>query len=300
MALLLERCTFPPPGSPLRCGVSGGADSLALLVLATAGGCEVTAVHVDHGLRPNGDAEAAVVADAARRFGARFEAHRVEVPPGANLEARARRARQAVLGPDAATGHTADDQAETVLLNLLRGSGLAGLAGMRSGHRHPVLALRRSETHEVCAAVGLVAVVDPTNVDPAFRRNRVRHEVLPLLGDIAGRDVVPLVARTAAQTRTALDHLEATSQVAVPDPTDVALLRAAPAVLASEALRRWLRQCSPEGHPPDAAALERVLAVVAGDVRATEVSGGWRVVRRAGRLVLEPPGDPSGAQRGGR
>ena len=287
---LLGRCTFPPPGAPLTCAVSGGPDSLALLVLACVAGCAVTAVHVDHGLRPHGESEAAVVADAARRFGARFAARRVEVAAGPNLEARLREARWSVLPPDAATGHTADDQAETVLLNLLRGAGLDGFAGMRPGPRHPLLALRRADTVAVCAAEGLVPVVDPTNTDPGFRRNRVRHEVLPLLDDVAGRDTTPLLARAAARARAVVDHLEVASAEAIPDPTDVAALRAAPEPLATVALRRWLRACSPHGHPPDAAALERVLEVVRGAVRATEIGGGWRVGRRAGRLVLEPPG----------
>ena len=120
---LLGRCTFPPAGEALVCAVSGGADSLALLVLACAAGTDVTAVHVDHGLRPESAAEAAVVAGAARRFGARFRSETVVVGEGGNLEARARAARRAVLGSEAATGHTMDDQAETVVLNLLRGVG---------------------------------------------------------------------------------------------------------------------------------------------------------------------------------
>ncbi|MHB1854368.1 MAG: ATP-binding protein, partial [Acidimicrobiales bacterium] len=98
--------------------MSGGADSLALLVLAVATGRAVTAFHVDHGLRPGSAAEADRVAAAAAGLGAGFRALSVEVEPGPNLEARARAARRAVLPPDASTGHTADDQAETVLLNL--------------------------------------------------------------------------------------------------------------------------------------------------------------------------------------
>src|SRR5690606_19512117 len=87
---LLGRCSFAVAGTPVVCAVSGGADSLALLVLATAAGCDVTAVHVDHGLRPGSDREADVVASAAERFGARFRAEKVDVAPGPNLEARAR------------------------------------------------------------------------------------------------------------------------------------------------------------------------------------------------------------------
>ena len=137
---LLSRCTFPPAGAPLACAVSGGADSLALLVLAAAAGCDVTAIHVDHGLRAGSAAEAEVVRGAAARFGARFESHRVSVRSGPNLEARARAARFAALPADVATGHTMDDQAETILINLLRGAGADGLAGMEPGGRHPLLA----------------------------------------------------------------------------------------------------------------------------------------------------------------
>lgn len=289
IAGLLERCTFPGPGVPLVCAVSGGADSLAMLVLAVAAGCGVTAVHVDHQLRPGSHTEASVVADAAARLGAAFRSERVVVAPGPNLEARARRARWSVLPADAATGHTADDQAETLLLNVMRGSGLPGLAAMRPGPSHPILGLRRTETEQVCHAMGLVPVMDPTNFDPVHRRNRIRHEVVPLLDDVAGRDVVPLLARTAGQARRMVEHLEAEADRLVPDPADVPALRAAPEAVASVALHRWLRQCSEEGHPPDAASVTRVLAVVSGARRATEVAGGWRVVRRQRRLLLEPP-----------
>ena len=126
----------------MTCAVSGGADSLGLLVLAVDAGCTVTAVHVDHGLRAGSAAEADVVRAAADRFGAGFRSLSVAVAPGPNLEARARRARYEALPPDALVGHTADDQAETVLLNLIRGAGLDGLAGMAPGRR-PIRALRR-------------------------------------------------------------------------------------------------------------------------------------------------------------
>ena len=195
---LLDRCRFPEPGRPLACAVSGGADSLALLALAVSAGCEVTAIHVDHGLRPGSAAEASVVASAARRFGAAFRAERAHVPPGPNLEARARAARLAVLPPGTATGHTADDQAETILLNLLRGAGSDGLAGMRPGPTKPILSLRRSETRRLCEDLDLRPVQDPSNADPAFRRNRVRHELLPLAADVADRDVAVVLARSAA------------------------------------------------------------------------------------------------------
>lgn len=286
-AALLARCRFPPPGTAVTAAVSGGADSLALLVLAVAAGLDVTAVHVDHGLRPGSGAEADVVRAAAAGLGARFEAEQVAVPPGPDLEARARAARRGVLPPGAMTGHTADDQAETLLLHLLRGAGLDGLRGMRPGPGKPLLDLRRAETHAVCRHAGLDPVVDPSNLDPAFRRNRVRHEVLPLLDKVAGRDVVPLLARTAALAGQEAELLDA--QAATLDPHDAAELAAAPAPLARRALRRWLTDADPP-YPPSAAALERVLAVALGERVATEVGGGVRVARTGGRLRVERPG----------
>jgi tRNA(Ile)-lysidine synthase len=268
--------------------VSGGPDSLALLVLARAAGCTVTAVHVDHGLRPGSADEAEVVRVAAVRFGAAFRSETVRVEPGPNLEARARAARYGVLPDGALTGHTADDQAETVLLNLLRGAGLNGLGGMHP-ERRPIRRLRRTETHALCAAVLLDPVRDPSNDDPAFRRNRVRHELLPRLSDVAGRDVVPVLARQADVLRDEallLDELAAEL-----DPTDAKALARAPVPLARRAVRNWVRaaQGGDERHPPDGATVERVLAVARGDAIACEVGGGWRVERHRQRLQLVPP-----------
>ncbi len=286
---LLERCSFPSAGTAITCAVSGGADSLALVVLAVEAGCVVTLVHVDHGLRDGSGAEADLVAAAAARFGAGFIARRVVVAPGPNLEARARAARYRVLPADVFTGHTADDQAETVLLNQLRGAGLRGLGGMRDGPgvRRPLLALRRAETQAVCDAYGLVALDDPMNADPRFTRVRIRHELLPMLDDIAARDVVPVLARNAALAAEAVDALDAWADTI--DATEVAALRDVPRPLARWALRRWLAESTAAEHPVDAASIERVLAVVDGTTRACEVVGGWRVARTQGRLRAEPP-----------
>ena len=134
LAAVLTRCEFPPPASgPVHLAVSGGPDSMALMVLARAAGLHGTAVHVDHGLRYGSAAEASVVSEAACRLGFDFSAVRVDVAPGPDLEARARRSRYGALPAGVLTGHTMDDQAETVLLNVLRGAGIDGLAGMRAG-----------------------------------------------------------------------------------------------------------------------------------------------------------------------
>lgn len=279
---LIGRCTFSDEPGSLACAVSGGADSLALLVLAVAVGRVAVAHHVDHGLRP-GSAEDVHVVDAlAANLGVEVVVHRVEIAPGANLEARARAARLGALPAGAATGHTADDQAETVLLNLLRGAATDGLAAMRAGARHPILGLRRDETHGLCARLGLRPVEDPTNRDPAHLRNRVRHELVPVLCELAGRDVVPILARQArllADDATLLDELSA-----VLDPTDARAVAAAPAPLARRALREWLR-C---GHPPDSATVDRVLSVAAGESLAADIGAGRSVRRSRGRLRLEP------------
>src|SRR5690606_20904735 len=184
-ASLLARCTFPPRGTAVTCAVSGGADSSALLVLAVAADLRVTAVHVDHGLREGSDREAEVVARLARRLGAGSRAGTARVTPGGDLEARARSARLGALRPGALFGHTADDQAETVLVRLLRGTGPTGLAAMRPDG-HPLLALRRAETVGLCERLGIETVDDASNRDPRFVRNRVRAEVLPLLAEVAG------------------------------------------------------------------------------------------------------------------
>jgi hypoxanthine phosphoribosyltransferase len=311
VAAVLGRCAFPPSGAPLTCAVSGGADSLALLVLATAAGCAVTAVHVDHGLRVGSADEAGVVRDAAARFGAAFRAERVAVPEGPNLEARARAARFAVLPPDVATGHTMDDQAETVLANLLRGAGADGMAGMAPGPAHPLLGIRRAEARAVCEGAGLAWVEDASNDDRRFLRNRIRHELLPLCEALTGRDPVPLLARHAAVMRTEAELLDRLAAEALPDPADARALRSAPGPLARRAVRRWLREAGvtpltggragggpagdgPAGdgrdgdhHPPTLAEVDRVLAVAAGSAVATEVAG-HRVRRSSQRLVVDP------------
>jgi tRNA(Ile)-lysidine synthase len=281
---LLDRCSFPPAGSPVSCAVSGGADSLSLLVLAVAARCAVTAVHVDHGSRPGSHLEADYVASVADRLGAAFRAERVQVDAGPNYEARARSARYGVLPADVLTGHTADDQAETVLLNLVRGAALDGLAGMRP-ERRPLLSLRRADTAALCAALGLDPVVDPTNASTDHRRNRMRHEVIPLLDGVADRDVVPVIARQAALLREAADHLAV--EAAGLDPTDARALAAAPVALARLAVRGWIRDVTRAEHPVDSAAVDRVLAVAAGRSRGAEVVGGWRVLRTDSRLRLE-------------
>jgi tRNA(Ile)-lysidine synthase len=282
----------PDVTAPVVVGCSGGADSLALLALAVDGGLAPIAVHVDHGLRAGSDREAGNVAHAAARLGAGFDARRVTVAPGPNLEARARDVRYDALeaarvehGATAVlVAHTADDQAETVVLNLLRGSGSAGLAGMpirRGRVVRPLLGARRADVRAECARRQLTPWEDPSNDDLAFRRNWIRHEVLPLLERGAGRDLTPLLTRQADVLRGESDFLDALARAAWPGEGGARArdLAALPDPLARRAVRCWL------GPPPPALdEVDAVLAVARRERRAVDLAGGRRVHRSAGVL----------------
>ena len=259
----LEQCLFPQ-NDVLHCAVSGGADSSALLILASMTGKEVIAHHVDHGLRPSGDVERDLVRGLANKVGARFEAKALSISDGSNLEARLRDARYEVLPTDVLTGHTADDQAETILMNLMRGGGPDGLAGM-THHRHPIITLRRSDTEAVCEASDWVPFQDPSNQDPRFHRNRVRRELIPLMNRLAQRDVVPLLNRAGKIAEADSAFMKTLAEQI--DVTDARALSEAPNALAQRAVRAWLS----EKHPPDLASVERVLQVARGEVLGTEI-----------------------------
>ena len=275
---LMARSNFPLDAR-LHCAVSGGTDSLALLLLACRTETPVTAWHIDHSLRHDSSREADFVAEIATDLGAQFESRTVRVEHGANLEARARTARYGALPAEVLTGHTADDQAETVLINLLRGSGTAGLAGMRR-NRRPLLRLRRQETRALCDELDLAPLRDPMNDDDRFQRVRVRHELIGLLGDIAKRDVVEVLVRQADVMRDDDDLLE--ELAAMIDVGDAKALATAPVALARRAVRQWLANPL----PPDAATVERVLAVARGDATACEIGNGREVRRSHQRLGI--------------
>jgi tRNA(Ile)-lysidine synthase len=202
-----------PSCARLGVAVSGGPDSLALLLLAAAarpGGVE--AATVDHGLRPESAGEADMVAQLCERLEvphATLTAH-WRTPPVTAIQERARRERYRLLGfwaeerglPAIATAHHADDQAETLLMRLMRGAGVRGLAGMRPRSiapgtevrlLRPLLGWRRSELQQACASAKVTAVADPSNADEKFERVRMRHA----LGDAEWIDAAA-VARSAA------------------------------------------------------------------------------------------------------
>jgi tRNA(Ile)-lysidine synthase len=280
IADLLSRCTFPVSGTAVSCAISGGPDSLALLLLAHAHGLRVTAIHVDHGLRDNSADDVNVIRPITEQLGIELRVHTLSIEDGPNLEARARDARYAVMPTDVMTGHTADDQAETLLINLLRGAAGQGLGAMRPGFMRPILALRREETHALCSAAGLMPVNDHTNDDSRFLRNRVRAELLPLMADISRRDPTPLLARTADVLRADNDLLDELARDI--DPTDALALAAAPAPLARRAIRQWLSN----PYPPDLATIERVLSVARGDALACDIGENREIRRSKQRLSL--------------
>lgn len=247
------------PAPDLRAGdlvlvaVSGGADSLALAAAvahtAPVLGLRAGAVSVDHGLQPGSADRAAGVATTCGELGLEpVVVERVHVGRGGGPEGAARTARYAALTEVAGRthaaavllGHTLDDQAETVLLGLARGSGARSLAGMRtvSGlYRRPFLGLRRTVTAAACAALGLDPWTDPHNSDPAFARSRVRSTALPALEDALGPGVAEALARTADLLRADADALDEWAKEITGELSVEVLLRV-PAAVRRRVLRR--------------------------------------------------------------
>ncbi len=248
-------------GDVVAVACSGGADSLALAAATihcgSRAGVGVHGLVVDHGLQAGSDRVAEATAAALHEVGATtVTVRRVTVDGPGGPEAAARRARYPALrsaappGALVLLGHTRDDQAETVLLGLGRGSGPRSIAGMRECDPpwgRPLLGVSRSTTNAACGALGLAPWSDPHNHDPRFQRVRLRTEVLPLLEDVLAGGVAAALARTAAQLREDLDVLDdaaATLLGSAQHPQDGTLdtdvLATAPAALRRRALRSWL------------------------------------------------------------
>lgn len=240
--------------------VSGGADSLALAEAAAfvggRAGLAVRALVVDHGLQAGSAETAAKAANTARELGAHTaEVLTVRVEGAGGPEAAARRARYRALRSAlpgghglVLLGHTLDDQAETVLLGLGRGSGPRSVAGMRPHDPpwgRPLLGVTRATTRQACRALGVEPWHDPHNDDPRFTRVRLRTEVLPLLEDVLSGGVAASLARTAAQLREDTEALDTLSgdvylRAFTEDGLDVAVLATEPPALRRRVLRRWL------------------------------------------------------------
>ncbi len=292
-----------PRGAAVVVALSGGPDSTALAYLATEARPDLgaTLVHVRHGLRDDSD-DLAVVERHAAYLGLTLETVAVSVArSGRGLEAAARDARYTALRRVATergarailVGHTADDQAETVLLRLARGTGTGGLAAMRSRSGdlvRPLLRLRRADLRRFVALEGLPVATDPTNDDPRFRRVLVRSQVLPRLGEVHP-DPVGALGRLAALAAEDDDALRALADVAFTDVVDrcgdvLAVRDDALSRLPAAVQRRlWRRVLADLGHglPPPAAAIADLLALrpgrrlQIGDLEVT-AGGGWRAV----------------------
>ena len=300
----VRRCLADlPAGPPVAAAVSGGADSLALAAALSFERPGSVALVVDHGLQPGSRAVAERAAAQCRGLGLDAELlgnqqHPGAVDVGGGPEAAARALRYRLL--DAAVerralaavllGHTRDDQAETVLLALARGSGARSLAGMpaaRGVYRRPLLDLPRGTVRAACREAGLEPVDDPHNADPAYARVRVRATAMPALEQALGPGVAAALARTAAQLREDADALDALTPDLPVEP-DVERVAALPPALRSRALKQWAEQRC--GRALTAAHVEALRALVERwhGQGAVALPGGGCAVRRDGRLAYLP------------
>ncbi len=312
----LRELGVPRAGDTVVVGLSGGADSVALLdclaALRQADGFHVVAAHLDHGLRPDSAADAAFCASVCAALDVPFRTERADVRGRCRrdrlgLEDAAREERYAFLRRSAraegasvvAIAHNRDDQAETVLLHLLRGAGSQGLGGMRARTAdliRPLLAVSRAQVVAHLEARGLTWREDATNADPAFTRNRVRHELLPFLEARFNPNVRETLARVAALLADEAATVEDEGRVLFDrvgrvEPDAVALdcagLVAAPRPLARAAVRLALdaaggRRGVGAGH------VERILALAAkaASGRRLPLPGGREAVVAFGALRL--------------
>ena len=284
------------PGSRIVVAVSGGADSLALAAVtafvADREAYELSAVVVDHQLQHGSAGVATRAAEQLTLLGVRTDVVAVEVGTVGGPEASARRARYEALtrtGGDAILlGHTLDDQAETVLLGLGRGSGPRSIAGMSPVDGvlcRPFLTLRRAETEQICRTYGLEWWTDPHNSDPAYRRSRIRSEAMPLLEDVLGGGVAEALARTADQVRSDSAYLDQLA-AAVESPLRVDTLRDLAPALRSRVLRRGALEAGADASALTAShvtELDRLVTDWHGQ-RRIELPGGIACVREGDSL----------------
>lgn len=269
----------------VHAAVSGGADSLALAAGLAFERPGAGAVVVDHGLQPGSDQVARRAAEQCEQLGlaAQVLTAKPDLASQGGPEATARRSRYALLDDlDGLVllGHTRDDQAESVLLGLVRGSGARALAGMpaaRGHYRRPLLDLSRETTRKACAEAGLTPWEDPHNDDPSYQRIKVRQL-------LAGLDLTDGLVRSARLLREDADALDA---LARPE-AGVAELLALPGALRSRGLKLWAEQAC--GRPVTLAQVDALRALVEDwhGQGAVALPGGGRVHRVDGRLAFAP------------
>ena len=309
LAAMVKSYPMVQPGDRVICAVSGGADSVALLfamyLLKEKLHITLEAAHFNHHLRgAESDRDEAFVKELCDRYDIPLHLSGGEVRPGKKgLEAAAREARYSFLRSlpgTVATAHTADDNAETVLMHLVRGTGLKGLGGIRpiSGNViRPMLQITRQEVLAFLEEYHLTYVEDSTNGTDQFLRNRLRHQVMPLL-----RQENPNLGQSLSAMALRLREDEAALEAMTPEAPDVDTLRQLPAALRSRALSRFLQSCGiPE---PEAAhiALAEKLVFSPNPSAKAHMPGNITVCRNYGKLekledqpeneplVLECPG----------
>jgi tRNA(Ile)-lysidine synthase len=298
--------------------VSGGGDSMALMWLAAqwAGRTQqpphLTILTVDHGLRPGSAEEAHWVAERARELGlSAVVLAWLGDKPATGVQARAREARYDLLigwcvdhGAGAlVTAHSLDDQAETFVMRLARGSGVDGLSGMRPS-RHdriailrPLLGVSRARLRSTLLAAGLSWLEDPSNRDPRYERVRWRHTLAFLEQEGLAPAMIALSARRLERARQALEHATSRLEASVVEHEDkqasfrLAAVEGEPEELMLRLLRRLVMRYGAGGEPPELSALERLSAWITGGVSGGRTLAGCRITRRkdAVRISREPP-----------
>lgn len=277
------------PDGPVVVALSGGADSAALAFLCLEAGSEASAIHVDHQL-PASPMLAEAAGAIAARLGIALEVHQVVVDVGPSPEEKARRARYEVFtrSPQPLlTAHTRDDNVETILINLIRGTGSSGLAGIprfRPPRIHrPILEVTRNETRELASLAGLPYRDDPMNDDSSLTRNRIRLELLPMMREL-NPGVGAALARAADTLRRDIEYLDEKAATIYQEKLPISVLTTVPRVLGDRMLRRALEE-SGVGVTSDR--IERMWSVVWGDSERQGLAGGRAAVRRGVLLVIE-------------
>ena len=301
-----RKLEFPFSGETLVVAVSGGADSVSLLLALTdlqkrkKLDLRLVAAHFDHRLRGNeSSADGAFVEDLAQHLSVEYVRGQMPRPDRGNLEEFARHERYAFLEQTAAgsgafavaTGHTVNDQAETFLMNLIRGSGSKGLSAMIPDRKlgstrliRPLLSwAKREDTEEFCRDAGIEFREDAMNQDPRFTRVRIRKEVIPLLEEFN-----PKIVQTLAATARLLDQRCDNDAADFPELLVVAELKQLSKPELYQILRGWIGSRRGSLRSVDLKHIEGIEQLISSrkSGRESELPGGWRVVKQGGKLRL--------------